>query len=460
MSQRSPVKTHSTISPFPTLPSASHEPIPDEVQQHLAARHKRRLSLRPHRLSVSSARSKTSDVPPVKSRSRRRKGLDLDVDEVTPDPDCVIRTETASALDVHVADRRQSLDDESRDIYEWAILYENQRGITVFSIPYYSKLSLLPTDPPPYTVPNEPTGHGRGNTSQRQTLRAPAALADYQLPDPTWRWVSKFWMVDMRGDGEVQQDGYEYNWCFRSQGWRSSIGSFNAGGWVRRRRWVRLMMRPATTGPLPASSASDSTSTSPLPSLITQTLSSATTDSSVKTDHEGTHIWRGDDEDWVRVRDALREFRSDGRRLEAWERWLGLEERALLAHAAGRLGIGMGNGAKMRMDDWDLRHALDPASPVSKDTTPGTALTRAPAPSKEIMLPVLRENFRRILGAFVFPDSRAQFVELVRLAGYDENSIPDLSKFDSRSDFWSLTRAASPQPSPKSAPSPPDHSSH
>jgi hypothetical protein len=86
--------------------------------------------------------------------------------------------------------------------------------------PRNSNISKL--SPPPFTVPNELTGDGQGKGRQRPTLRAPAALADYQLPDPTWRWVryvmlshcvmprlisltgsSKFWMVDMRGDGEV-----------------------------------------------------------------------------------------------------------------------------------------------------------------------------------------------------------------------------------------------------------------
>jgi hypothetical protein len=101
------------------------------------------------------------------------------------------------------------------------------------------------------------------------------------------------------------------------------------------------------------------------------------------------------------VRDALRNFRSDGRRLEAWERWLALEEQALLVRATERLGIGVGNGIKLRMDDWDLRHAVDPASPISHDTTPGTLHVRTPAPSKDIVLPVLRENvsITNVLGA-------------------------------------------------------------
>ncbi|KAG8683141.1 hypothetical protein FRC08_014505 [Ceratobasidium sp. 394] len=154
--------TQSTLAPLPTLPSASFEPVP-EAQQHLAAK-KRRINLRPHRLSVSSARSQTCDVSQTQTKAKRRKGMDLDVGaEPEPDPECVMRVESG-ATDVHVADRRLSYDDESRDVYEWAILYENQRGwvarltavgwliiislnsITIFSIPYYSKLSLLPSE--------------------------------------------------------------------------------------------------------------------------------------------------------------------------------------------------------------------------------------------------------------------------------------------------------------------------
>ncbi|CAE6411225.1 unnamed protein product [Rhizoctonia solani] len=433
MSQRpSSVASYATKADvLPILPVASSEPVP-EVAQHLAAR-RRRISLRP--------RSKYTEDSIASSRSRRRRAVDLDIAELEPEPECVIKT------DVRVAERTGSQDDESKDIYEWAILYENQRGITIFSIPYYSRLSLLPTDPPPFTVPNELTGSGNGKSGQRTMLRAPGALADYQLPDPTWRWVSKFWMVDMRGDGEVQQDGYEYNWCFRSKGWRASIGSFNAGGWVRRRRWVRLMMRPATAvTPLPPSTYEDESSTTPTSTdPVTTPPSTSTVNESEKNEREDALIWRGDDGDWLRVRDALKNFRSDGRRLEVWERWLALEEQALLAHATERLGIGVGNGIKLRMDDWDLRHAVDPTSPISHDTTPGTAYVRTPAPSKDIVLPVLRENFQRILATFIFPDSRAQFLELLRLAGYNDYLIPQLSTFDSHSDFWSLARSATPQ---------------
>jgi hypothetical protein len=152
-------------------------------------------------------------------------------------------------------------------------------------------------------------------------------------------------------------------------------------------------MRPANIrSPLAPSSLGD-TSISSSSSATHTTLPSTTADKSEKGEHEDTRIWRGDDGDWTRVRDALRNFRSDGRRLECWERWLGLEARALLAHATERLGIGISDGTKVRIDDWDLRHALDPISPISNDaTTPGTAQTRVPPPSREIVLAVLREN--------------------------------------------------------------------
>ncbi|EEB97714.1 hypothetical protein MPER_02915, partial [Moniliophthora perniciosa FA553] len=114
--------------------------------------------------------------------------------------------------------------------------YENQRGITLFATPYYSSNSLLPSDPPPFTVPN---------TTQTRSHQPNVSITEYPLPDGNWRWVSKSWMIDMRTDsGEVEHDGFEYNWIFRRHHWRAQVGTLSAGGFVRRRRWVRLMMRP------------------------------------------------------------------------------------------------------------------------------------------------------------------------------------------------------------------------
>ncbi|KAG0708859.1 hypothetical protein DFH29DRAFT_345129 [Suillus ampliporus] len=126
---------------------------------------------------------------------------------------------------------------DNKDEYRWAVVYENQRGLTLFSSQYYSHLSLLPIDPPQFTVPS---------TSLKQSRQPNITLSNYPLPDGTWRWVSRTWMIDMRTDsGEVQYDGFEYNWFFREKNWHAEIGKLSTGAWVRRRRWVRLMMRPA-----------------------------------------------------------------------------------------------------------------------------------------------------------------------------------------------------------------------
>ncbi|KAF8350060.1 hypothetical protein F5887DRAFT_858528, partial [Amanita rubescens] len=110
--------------------------------------------------------------------------------------------------------------------------YAHKIRLTLFSTRCYSHRSLLPMDPAPFTLPS---------TSFSRSKQPFKSLNDYQFPDGTWRWVSKSWMIDMRSDsGEVQYDGFEYNWFFRRHHWRAEVGPLSAGGWVRRRRWIRL----------------------------------------------------------------------------------------------------------------------------------------------------------------------------------------------------------------------------
>lgn len=189
--------------------------------------------------------------------------------------------------------------------------------MTVFSIPYYSSLSLLPNDPPPFTVPDPDCGGRQPKVS----------LDEFPLPDGNWKWVSKDWMIDMRGDGAVQYDGFEYNWFFRRYHWRAEVGSLNAGGWVRRRRWLRLMVKPATRKPhasprvdgLLASSAGSSSAfgSSQPPSVLDMI-----TEGSGQVAAIG-EVWRGDvDGDWQRCQGLMKRFGRDGRRLELWRTWL------------------------------------------------------------------------------------------------------------------------------------------
>jgi len=61
-------------------------------------------------------------------------------------------------------------------------------------------------------------------------------IYNYQLPDPTWEWIHKEWMIDMSGD--VDEEGWEYALNFHNSGWHGCYKSFRS--FVRRRRWIRF----------------------------------------------------------------------------------------------------------------------------------------------------------------------------------------------------------------------------
>jgi len=141
----------------------------------------------------------------------------------------------------------------------------------------------------------------------------------------------------MRTDsGEVQHDGFEYNWIFRRHNWRAQIGSFNSGGWVRRRRWIRLMVRPGK----PKADTFDNGDFSINPSSAKESdkrrhrLSMVSSfPPSVNTNNTGVTMWPLIDpdevwmgicnDDWQRCRTLMKQFGRDGRKLELWKLWLG-----------------------------------------------------------------------------------------------------------------------------------------
>jgi hypothetical protein len=184
---------------------------------------------------------------------------------------------------------------------------------------YYSSRGLLPTDPLPFTTPDA------APTRSHQPL---LSLDTYPLPDGNWRWVSKAWMIDMRHEGEVQYDGFEYNWKFRKNGWRSHASTAGGGGLVRRRMWVRLMMKPgkpmipghcARQGDpldgegsrIPGSSASSSV----------EGFGFEIPDAMFKL--EADEVWKGTPEqNWERCHSLMKRLGRDGKRLELWKRWL------------------------------------------------------------------------------------------------------------------------------------------
>jgi hypothetical protein len=131
-------------------------------------------------------------------------------------------------------------------------------------------------------------------------------------------------MVDMRSEGEVHYDGFEYNWLFRRHKWRPEPGWLSAGGWVRRRRWVRLMMRPAH----PHHAATEQGDKGvPLTTSSSTRYSVMPDSSALELETEKVIVWRGDSDDWNRCHHLMARLNRDGTKLELWREWLGVSPR-------------------------------------------------------------------------------------------------------------------------------------
>ncbi|KLO14450.1 hypothetical protein SCHPADRAFT_311724 [Schizopora paradoxa] len=277
------------------------------------------------------------------------------------------------------------LDDKYTDknststLYRWAYVYENQRGTTLFRRFRFSSNALFSFDPPPFSMVQPFASNGR----QRQPL---FTLSEYPLPDGSWSWLSAEWMIDMR-DGNVQHDGYEYNWSFGGKKWRSKAGRFNTGALVRRRRWARLMVRPIVTVEGPEDEKHEGSSN----------------ESSVAWDS----IWKGDDGDWKRCHAAIRSQDGDGRKLELWEDWI--DHRPTGRTNAQR---------KQWTEDSDYlpsEHARD-AVLQSRGGQMNTG------PRSDAISGVLQRHGIEILYSFIYPSSRTRFLQILAIAGL----IPEL----------------------------------
>ncbi|KAF9144810.1 hypothetical protein BG015_012092 [Linnemannia schmuckeri] len=109
--------------------------------------------------------------------------------------------------------------------FVYDFLYQHQRGAFFLGTPKFSSKSLLPVDPDEWTD---------------QTFQTSAMdTSDYELPDPSWEWVHKSWLVDMTGD--VDEDGWEYAMTFHGSPWHGNYEIFRS--FARRRRWLRLRKR-------------------------------------------------------------------------------------------------------------------------------------------------------------------------------------------------------------------------
>lgn len=112
---------------------------------------------------------------------------------------------------------------EGNVVYDF--LYQHQRGAFFFGTPKFSSKSLLPVDPDEWT-----------DQKFQTSVMDPS---HYELPDPSWEWVHKSWLVDMTGD--VDEDGWEYAMTFHGSPWHGNYEIFRS--FARRRRWLRLRKR-------------------------------------------------------------------------------------------------------------------------------------------------------------------------------------------------------------------------
>jgi len=199
----------------------------------------------------------------------------------------------------------------------------------------------------------------------------------------------------MRGDGEVDSDGWEYNASFRSQEWRAQVKSLNRGGWVRRRRWVRLMMSPSYLENEPPEQLVDE------PKL----------DSTMS--REVSDVWKGDDGDWLRCSQVMKQCGRDGRKYELWKSWLITRKADEIVEQEG--------GSRIKTQD-----SYNGQWQVQRLEWIGT---------------VLREHGRDIFWSFVYPETRARFLSLLEHGHLQANIDSEL--LDSvRSEFWSYRATA------------------
>ncbi|KAG6899935.1 hypothetical protein C0993_005135 [Termitomyces sp. T159_Od127] len=227
----------------------------------------------------------------------------------------------------------------STDKYKWAVVYENQRG-------------LLPCDPPPFTIPD----------ASHSSKQASISLEDYPLPDGTWRWVSKCWMIDMRSDtGEVQHDGFEYNWMFRAHKWSAEVSSLSAGGWISRQH--------------------ESEDTQRFNKDHVQTL-----------DVNLDCLTENAEENWQKCCSLMKDLGRDGRKLELWKKWLDEMKQGKLTN-------------------------VELAGGITSDAADVSTVKKSATRAEEYIIQILRLHGDRLLHSFIYPESRATFVDMLREAG-------------------------------------------
>ncbi|KAI0365255.1 hypothetical protein BV20DRAFT_973445 [Pilatotrama ljubarskyi] len=313
----------------------------------------------------------------------------------------------------------------------------------VFSTPYYSALTLLPLDPPAFTIPTaDPSPRKKQPT---------VSLEDFPLPDGSWKWVSRAWMIDMRGDGQVQYDGFEYSSSFRSMKWGPDPGFMSHRGLVRRRRWIRLMMRPAQVARGDAGSVFSTPGALSFLPQLTHNEEGATRPPSViltaiDEDEGAAAVWQGDENDWDRCHAALRRLGRDGRKLELWASWLGVSagpplSRRVSYNPSIALPRFRGEPSKSQANKKEDKSLSGGSQTEADRLAADTGVSISPA-TKDYVAAVVRAHGMEILELFVYPESRAKFLHLLGGANLLLELQAGLGVSESvrALDFWSYTQ--------------------
>lgn len=213
----------------------------------------------------------------------------------------------------------------------------------------------------------------------------------------------------------VQYDGFEYNSVFRQKGWKAETGNLGAGGYVRRRRWVRLMVREARTVPV-MDQTTDGVGTN-APSIITQPRAT----SSVFDDDTMAAMWDGTVGDFRRCARAMNMAGRDGTKIELWARWLQLEPRSTADQYK----------RKWTEDEAQRSGSLTPQSssrivpsPTHSSPSASAIMLAMNAPSREHLSSLLR-NHVRTLSSLEHPHST--FVVLRAPTSSNYSSTPILA---------------------------------
>lgn len=175
------------------------------------------------------------------------------------------------------------------------------------------------------------------------------------------------------------------------------------------------------------------------------TLSSSTIE---RNPEELKHIWRGDDRDWARCHGALRSLGRDGRKLELLRHWIDPNGKP----ATRRQVMWTGETSNLVNGNYAAQvYELIADAPFEVD------ISRAPV---EFIRPVLEAHVgslirvrdhadhtrvfqaKDIVSLFMFPDSRARFMDVLRDAGL----LDCIPASVSLGDFWSRHKASGGSP--------------